>query len=64
MRYLTAAMLTLARSNSDKMIELVKIITHETYKHQDAITDFVRCLYVDFDFEQAQLMLKDCDTVR
>jgi len=63
MRYLTAILLTHTKTHPTQMTELISIITHETYKHKDAITDYVKCLYADFDFERAQLLLRDCDTV-
>jgi hypothetical protein len=43
--------------------EVVKIITLEEYQYRDPITEFLRELYVDFDFEHAQKELAKAETV-
>ena len=35
----------------------------EQYEYQDAVTQFLINLYVDFDFEGAQQKLAECETV-
>jgi translation initiation factor 3 subunit E len=45
------------------MKELVKIIQQESYNYSDPITELVRCLYVNFDFDGAQVKLRECDQV-
>jgi translation initiation factor 3 subunit E len=37
--------------------EVVRIIQTEEYQYKDPITQFLRELYVDFDFEAAQVSL-------
>jgi len=36
----------------------------ESYTYRDPITEFVECLYVNFDFDGAQKKLRECETVR
>ncbi len=42
------------------MKDLVKIIEQESYAYKDPITEFVSCLFVDYDFDGAQKKLKVC----
>ena len=35
----------------------------ESYTYRDPITEFVECLYVNFDFDGAQQKLRECETV-
>ncbi|KAG9292943.1 hypothetical protein G9A89_016305 [Geosiphon pyriformis] len=62
LRYLTTAVVTNKR-RKNILKDLVKIIQQESYEYQDPITEFVESLYVKFDFEGAQLKLKQCDEV-
>jgi len=41
----------------------VKIIQQESYTYRDPITEFVECLYINFDFDGAQEKLAECETV-
>jgi translation initiation factor 3 subunit E len=34
--------------------DLIRIVRQEAYEYSDPVTDFVKALYVDFDFEAAQ----------
>lgn len=43
--------------------DLVRIVKQESYEFKDPITEFVRALYIDFDFEEAQKRLKESDEV-
>lgn len=45
------------------MKDLVKVIQQESYKYKDPITEFVECLYVNFDFDGAQQKLRECEEV-
>lgn len=38
--------------------------SQESYTYRDPITEFVECLYVNFDFDGAQKKLRECETVR
>lgn len=35
----------------------------ESYTYKDPITEFVECLYVNFDFDGAQKKLRECESV-
>lgn len=64
LRYLTTAVITNKRRRN-VLKDLVKVIQQETYNYSDPITEFVQCLYVNFDFEGAQGMLQKCeDTIK
>lgn len=43
--------------------DLVRIVKQEGYEYQDPVTEFLRALYVDFDFEEAQRKLGEADEV-
>lgn len=60
LRYLTTAVITNKRRRN-VLKDLVKVIQQETYNYSDSITEFVQCLYVNFDFEGAQGMLQKCE---
>lgn len=39
-------------------------LPQESYTYKDPITEFVECLYVNFDFDSAQKKLRECESVR
>jgi translation initiation factor 3 subunit E len=41
--------------------ELIKVIQQERYTYSDPITEFLECLYVNYDFEGAQKKLRECE---
>ena len=43
--------------------ELIKVIQQEQYTYRDPITKNLECLYVNYDFEGAQLKLVECEKV-
>lgn len=43
--------------------DLVKVIQQESYTYRDPITEFLECLYVNFDFDGAQKKLRECEQV-
>jgi hypothetical protein len=43
--------------------ELIKVIQQEHYTYSDPITEFLECLYVNYDFEGAQEKLRECEEV-
>jgi len=64
LRYLAAAVIINKRRRM-LMRDLVRVIQQESYVYRDPITEFVECLYVNFDFEGAQDMLQKCiDTIK
>ena len=62
LRYLTTAVITTKRRRV-VLKDLVKVIEQESYTYKDPITEFLQCLYVDFDFDGAQKKLRECEAV-
>ena len=50
-------------SSLQALKEVVRVIQQESYAYQDPITEFIECLYVNFDFDKAQEKLRECETV-
>ncbi|EEP82587.1 conserved hypothetical protein [Uncinocarpus reesii 1704] len=70
LRYLTAAVITnrqRVHKNSSlyqkQLKDLIRIVRQEEYEYQDPITDFIKALYIDFDFEEAQKKLGEAEEV-
>jgi translation initiation factor 3 subunit E len=42
----------------------MKFSIKESYNYRDPITELVECLYVNFDFDGAQVKLRKCDQVK
>lgn len=69
-RYLTAAVImsrgkpTRSSGTQQKQIkDVIRVVKQESYEYTDPITEFVRALYVDFDFEEAQKQLSRAEEV-
>jgi translation initiation factor 3 subunit E len=41
----------------------LQVISQESYEYRDPVTDFLRCLYAEADFEGAQAALSGCEAV-
>lgn len=79
LRYLSAAVITNrnraagnvktggyagSTGNYQKQVkDLVRIVRQEQYEYNDPVTSFVKALYVDFDFEEAQKRLSEADEI-
>ena len=73
LRYLAAAIITnrtrgrnatQASFNYQKQLkDLIRIVKQEIYEYEDPVTEFVKALYVDFDFEEAQKKLLEAEEV-
>jgi len=62
LRYLTTAVITNKRRRN-VLKDLVKVLQQESYTYRDPITEFLEDLYVNFDFEAAQVKLRLCERV-
>jgi len=62
LRYLATAVITNKRRRN-MLKDIVKVIQQETYTYRDPITEFLEALYVNFDFEGAQVKLRECEKV-
>ncbi len=74
LRYLAAAVITNRNRPGGKnsyvlgnyqrqLKDLVRIVRQEQYEYTDPVTGFVKALYVDFDFEEAQKRLSEADEI-
>lgn len=63
LRYLAVAVVTSKTKQKNALKELIKVIEMERQSYQDPVTEFVSSLYIDFDFEEAQRKLRQCDSV-
>jgi translation initiation factor 3 subunit E len=69
LRYLVAAVITNRSRNKHsntyqkQLKDLIRIVKQEGYEYSDPLTDFVRALYVDFDFEEAQKKLLESEAL-
>ncbi|KAI4837536.1 eukaryotic translation initiation factor 3, subunit 6, partial [Aureobasidium sp. EXF-8845] len=72
LRYLAAAVITNRNRPAGKngqnsyqkqLKDLIRIVRQETYEYSDPVCEFVKALYVDFDFEEAQKKLAEADEV-
>lgn len=67
LRFLTAQVITgRGRAKSSvayqkQLKDLIRIVRQEGYEYHDPLTDFIKALYVDFDFEEAQKMLTEAE---
>jgi translation initiation factor 3 subunit E len=61
LRYLTAAVLLCKRTDRRLLKSLIQVMQDCDYT--DPIVEFVNCLCVKFDFDQAQLKLQECESV-
>lgn len=67
LRYLTAAVITNRSRNrhsntyQKQLKDLIRVVKQENYEYSDPLTDFIRALYLDFDFEEAQKKLSEAE---
>lgn len=45
------------------MKDLIRIVKQEQYEYSDPVTDFIKALYIDFDFEEAQKKLSEAEKI-
>jgi translation initiation factor 3 subunit E len=69
LRYLAAAVITNRNRNRNtnqyqkQLKDLVRIVRQEGYEYRDPVTDFIKALYIDFDFEEAQKKLSETEEI-
>lgn len=67
LRYLAAAVITNRNRTRNtgqyqkQLKDLVRIVKQENYEYSDPVTDFIKALYIDFDFEEAQRRLLEAE---
>ncbi len=69
LRYLSAAVIT-NRSRTrntgqyqKQLKDLVRVVRQEGYEYSDPVTSFIKALYIDFDFEEAQKTLVEAEEI-
>ncbi|MEW5312933.1 MAG: hypothetical protein WDW38_004531 [Sanguina aurantia] len=62
LRYLAVAVVINKRKRA-MLKELLRTVQSEAYAYSDPITQFVECLFGEYDFDGAQQMLKECEAV-
>jgi translation initiation factor 3 subunit E len=60
LRYVTVAVVV-NKKRQNTLKDLVRVIQLESHHYKDAITGFIECLYVNYDFNGAQKKLRDCE---
>ncbi|KAA8910200.1 hypothetical protein TRICI_004218 [Trichomonascus ciferrii] len=76
LRYLTAAVVcmnnvggTAGRSHGNsnnfqrRLKDLIRVVGQEQYEYEDPLTEFIRALYIDYDFEEAQNKLSEAEHI-
>lgn len=69
LRYLSAAVITgrnRGRNSNQyqkQLKDLIRIVRQEGYEYSDPVTDFIKALYIDFDFEEAQKKLSETEEI-
>ncbi|DBA99728.1 hypothetical protein WJX82_004228 [Trebouxia sp. C0006] len=61
-RYLAVAAVVNKRRRN-VMKDLMRLIEQESYQVSDPVTDFLQCLYTNYDFDGAQQKLQECEQV-
>ncbi|KAF5178331.1 Eukaryotic translation initiation factor 3 subunit e [Thalictrum thalictroides] len=62
LRYLATALI-INKKRRPQLKELIKVIQQEQCSYKDPITEFLQCLYVNYDFDGAQQKLRECEEV-
>lgn len=68
-RYIAASVVSVyiknrnSANNERRLNDLVRVIGQEVYEYQDPITEFIRALYIDCDFAEAQSKLSEAETI-
>lgn len=62
LRYLATAFIV-NKKRRPQFKEFIKVIQQEQDSFADPITEFLACVYVNFDFDGAQKKMKECEDV-
>ncbi|KAI9830256.1 MAG: eukaryotic translation initiation factor 3 subunit E [Sarea resinae] len=69
LRYLAAAVITnrgRTRNTGQyqkQLKDLIRVVRQEDYEYSDPVTEFIKALYIDFDFEEAQKKLGEAEEI-
>ena len=62
LRYLATAFIVNKRRRP-QFKDFIKVIQQEQCSYKDPITEFLACVYVNYDFDGAQKKMKECEEV-
>lgn len=62
LRYLSTAFIVNKRRRP-QFKDFIKVIQQEQYSYKDPITEFLACVYVNYDFDGAQKKMRECEEV-
>ncbi|KAJ7972179.1 Eukaryotic translation initiation factor 3 subunit E [Quillaja saponaria] len=62
LRYLATALIVNKRRRA-QFKDFIKVIQQEQHSYKDPITEFLACVYVNYDFDGAQKKMKECEEV-
>ncbi|KAG7027648.1 Eukaryotic translation initiation factor 3 subunit E, partial [Cucurbita argyrosperma subsp. argyrosperma] len=62
LRYLATAFIVNKRRRP-QFKDFIKVIQQEQYSYNDPITQFLTCVYVNYDFDGAQKKMRECEEV-
>ncbi|KAH7842787.1 hypothetical protein Vadar_009259 [Vaccinium darrowii] len=62
LRYLATSFIVNKRRRP-QFKDFIKVIQQEQYSHEDPITEFLACIYVNYDFDAAQKKMRECEEV-
>jgi hypothetical protein len=62
LRYLATAFIVNKRRRP-QFKEFIKVVQQEQHSYKDPITEFLACVYVNYDFDGAQKKMKECEEV-
>lgn len=63
LRYLTAAIIINHKRQQKNLRDICKVIEQEREWYSDPVTEFIRCLFNTFDFDDAHYYLRECETL-
>jgi len=62
LRYLATAFIVNKRKRP-QFKDFLKVIQQEQHSFKDPITEFLACVYVNYDFDGAQKKMRECEEV-
>lgn len=62
LRYLATAFIVNKRRRP-QFKDFIKVIQQEQHSYKDPITEFLACVYVNYDFDGAQKKMRECEEV-
>ncbi|KAH3686722.1 hypothetical protein WICPIJ_002302 [Wickerhamomyces pijperi] len=72
LRYLIAAVVSSENSTKNnlsnpvfqkRLKDLIRVVGQEQYQYRDPLTDFIKALYIDFDFNEANVKLQEASVI-